>query len=109
MPLNSIRNDFCQRNSKKCIRIRFWHSAEVQEIVCRQLTNELCCNFDLKHSIVGIGIKYAWVVAKILLVHLLRNYKFKTHLKSLKDIRTKVSIILKIANKNPIQVEKRVW
>lgn len=56
-----------------------------------------------------IGIKYAWVVAKIMLVHLLRHYRFKTHLKSLKDIRTKVSIILKIANKNPIQVEKRVW
>lgn len=56
-----------------------------------------------------IGIKYAWIIAKMLLVYLLRQYRFKTHLKSLKDIRTKVSIILKIANKNPIQIEKRIW
>lgn len=56
-----------------------------------------------------IGIKYAWMIAKITLVHLLRQYRFKTHLKSLNDIRTKVSIILKIANKNPIHIEKRVW
>lgn len=56
-----------------------------------------------------VGIKYAWIVVKVMLAHLLRQYKFKTHLKSLKDIRTKVTIILKIVNENPIQVEERKW
>lgn len=55
-----------------------------------------------------VGIKYAWFVAKIMLSSLLRQYRFKTHLK-FEDIRTKVSIILKIANENPIQVERREW
>lgn len=55
-----------------------------------------------------IGIKYAWFVAKIMLAHLLRQYRFTTHLKY-QDIRTKVSIILKIANENPIRVERREW
>lgn len=55
-----------------------------------------------------IGIKYAWHVSKIILAHLLRRYKFTSHLKY-EDIRTKVSIILKIANKNPISVERRDW
>lgn len=55
-----------------------------------------------------IGIKYAWYVAKIMLTHLLRKYKFTTHLKY-GDIRTKVNIILKIANQNPIRVERRDW
>lgn len=55
-----------------------------------------------------IGIKYAWYVAKIMLAHLLRKYKFTTHLKY-EDIRTKVHIILKIANDNPIRVERRDW
>lgn len=55
-----------------------------------------------------IGIKYAWYVAKIMLAHILRSYKFTTHLKY-EDIRTKVSIILKIANENPIRMERRQW
>lgn len=56
-----------------------------------------------------IGIKYAWLVVKIMLVQVLRHYVFKTHLKSLKDIRTKITIMLKIANKSPIYIEKRKW
>lgn len=55
-----------------------------------------------------IGIKYAWYVAKIMLAHLLRRYKFSSDLK-LEEIRTKVSIILKVANENPIRVERREW
>lgn len=55
-----------------------------------------------------IGIKYAWVVSKIMLAFLLRRYRFTTDLKY-EDIRTKVSIILKIANENPIRVERREW
>lgn len=55
-----------------------------------------------------IGIKYAWFVAKIMLAHLLRHYKFTTDLKY-EDIRTKVTIILKIANENPVRVERRNW
>lgn len=55
-----------------------------------------------------IGIKYAWYVSKIMLAFLLRRYRFTTHLKY-EDIRTKVSIILKIANENPIRVERREW
>lgn len=54
------------------------------------------------------GMKYAWIVTKIMLAHLLRRYKFTTHLKY-EDIRTKVNIILKIANENPICVERRDW
>lgn len=55
-----------------------------------------------------IGIKYAWYVAKIMLAHLLRRYRFTTDLK-FEDIRTKVSIILKIVNEDPIKVERREW
>lgn len=55
-----------------------------------------------------IGIKYAWYVAKIILAHVLRHYKFTTHLKY-EDIRTKVNIILKIVNQNPVSVERREW
>lgn len=55
-----------------------------------------------------IGIKYAWFVAKIMLSSLVRQYRFNTHLK-FEDIRTKVSIILKICNENPVQVERREW
>lgn len=41
-----------------------------------------------------------------MLAHLLRRYRFTSDLKY-EDIRTKVSIILKIANDNPIRVEPR--
>lgn len=55
-----------------------------------------------------IGIKYAWYAAKIIIAHLVRRYKFTTDLKY-EDIRTKVSIILKITNKNPVRIERREW
>lgn len=54
------------------------------------------------------GIRYAWYVAKIMLTQLLRRYRFTTDLKY-ENIRTKVSIILKIANENPIRIERRDW
>lgn len=43
-----------------------------------------------------------------MLAFLLRRYRFTTDLKY-EDIRTKVSISLKIANENPIRVERRQW
>lgn len=55
-----------------------------------------------------IGIKYAWCSAKIILAYLLRRYKFTSDLKY-EDIRTKVNVILKIANEDPVQVERRVF
>lgn len=55
-----------------------------------------------------IGIKYAWCVTKMILVYLLRRYKFTTHLKY-EDIQTKVCCILKMANKDPVCVERREW
>lgn len=53
-----------------------------------------------------IGMKYAMISAKITLAHLLRRYKFTTDLK-FADIRVKPHIVLEVANKNPLQIEKR--
>lgn len=53
-----------------------------------------------------IGIKYAWCAVKIILAYLLRRYKFTSDLKH-EDIRTKMMVMLKIANENPIKVEPR--
>lgn len=53
-----------------------------------------------------IGIKYAWCASKIMLAYLLRRYKFTTDLKY-EDVRTKVNVILKIVNHNPVRLERR--
>lgn len=55
-----------------------------------------------------VGIKYAWCSMKIVLVYLLRQYKFTTDLKQ-DDIQAKVCCVLKIANKDPVRVERREW
>lgn len=55
-----------------------------------------------------IGIKYAWCGAKIILAYLLRRYKFTTDLKY-EDVRTKMTVILKISNDRPVRVERRQW
>lgn len=55
-----------------------------------------------------IGIKYAWCVMKLILVYLLRKYKFTTHLKY-EDIQAKVCCVLKIVNKYPVRFEPREW
>lgn len=53
-----------------------------------------------------VGRKYAWVTVKLVLAYLLRRYRFTTNLK-LEDVRTKIFMILKIANENPVQFEPR--
>lgn len=53
-----------------------------------------------------IGMKYAMISAKITLAHLLRRYKFTTHLK-FEDIRVKTHLVLEVINKNPLNIEKR--
>lgn len=55
-----------------------------------------------------IGVKYAWCSLKVLLVYLLRRYKFTTHLK-LKDVRIKATLALKIDNEKPVRIDHREW
>lgn len=55
-----------------------------------------------------VGMRYAWVTVKIILAHLLRRYKFTTDLKY-EDIRTKIYMILKIANENAVKFEPRIF
>ena len=53
-----------------------------------------------------VGIKYGWIVMKIMLCSFLRQYKFTTHLK-LEDLVTKWDIVLKLAHGHMVKIEKR--
>lgn len=55
-----------------------------------------------------IGMKYAYVTAKIVVAHLLRRYKFTSDLK-MEDIRTKLHVVLEISNENPVKIERRMF
>nr|XP_029732623.1 cytochrome P450 4C1-like [Aedes albopictus] len=53
-----------------------------------------------------IGIRYAWMSMKIMIVHILRKYRLKTSL-TMDQIRLHYCILLKIANGCSISVENR--
>lgn len=53
-----------------------------------------------------IGIKYSMMSVKIVLAHLLRQYKFTTDLR-FDDIQLFVHLMLDIANDKPLRIEKR--
>ncbi|XP_058817444.1 uncharacterized protein LOC131680752 [Topomyia yanbarensis] len=53
-----------------------------------------------------LGIRYAWVLMKIMIVHLIRKYQFKTSLR-MDSINIKYSIILKITNGCLVSLEKQ--
>lgn len=53
-----------------------------------------------------IGMKYSLLAMKIMLCHLLRNYKFTTSLKY-SDLKFKMALDLKIVNKHMLSIEKR--
>lgn len=55
-----------------------------------------------------IGIKYGYIVVKIIVAYILRRYKLSSHLE-LKDLRPKIQMIIKIANPNPVKIERREW
>ncbi|KFB52027.1 AGAP002195-PB-like protein [Anopheles sinensis] len=53
-----------------------------------------------------IGIRYAWLSMKILIAHLVRNYRFSTSLK-MEDLKVKFAIILRITNGCIVSIESR--
>lgn len=53
-----------------------------------------------------IGMKYANVVLKVLLIHLVRNLKFSTSL-NYNDIKFQMTISLVVSNENFIQIQRR--
>lgn len=53
-----------------------------------------------------IGMKYSLLAMKIMLCHLLRNYKFSTSIKY-SDLKFKMALDLKIVNKHMVSIEKR--
>lgn len=55
-----------------------------------------------------VGIRYAWYSLKIAIAYLLRRYKFTTDLK-MNEIKVRTGLILKIANENPVYIERRKW
>lgn len=55
-----------------------------------------------------IGMKYAMITAKIVLCHLLRQYKFNSDL-TIDEIRLDTHILLEIINENPLRIEERVF
>lgn len=55
-----------------------------------------------------MGVKYALIVLKVMLSHFLRNFKLSSDLK-VEDIKTELSIVLKIKNKNPFRCEPRTF
>lgn len=55
-----------------------------------------------------VGKRYAYVSMKIALAYLLRRYKFTTDLK-MHEIDLNMTITLKIANENPIRIDRREW
>ncbi|XP_055543416.1 uncharacterized protein LOC129728966 [Wyeomyia smithii] len=55
-----------------------------------------------------IGWRYAMLSIKVMLVHLLRNFKLHTSIKQ-SDLRFKFDLTLKLAFDHQIQLEKRRW
>lgn len=55
-----------------------------------------------------IGMKYAIISLKVMVANLLRKFRITTHLKY-EDIKVKTSFSCKIQNKNPVQLQHRVW
>lgn len=55
-----------------------------------------------------IGIKYGYIVVKVILAYLLRKYKLSSDL-TLDSLRPKVQMIIKIANPSPVRFENRKW
>jgi cytochrome P450 len=55
-----------------------------------------------------IGYKYANMAMAIVLVHLLRNFRFTTNLK-LDELKWDFCITLRLANKHMVKVERREW
>lgn len=55
-----------------------------------------------------IGMKYAMVLTKITLAHLLRRYKFTTNLR-MDELRFKLHLVLEVTNKDPLRIEKRTF
>ncbi|GAB0086096.1 Cytochrome P450 [Sergentomyia squamirostris] len=53
-----------------------------------------------------IGIKYAYMLMKVLVVHLVSSYKFTTDLR-LCDLKHRVDITLKLSNKHMVSIEAR--
>ncbi|XP_035895145.1 cytochrome P450 4C1-like isoform X1 [Anopheles stephensi] len=53
-----------------------------------------------------IGIRYAWLSMKIMIAHLVRNYRFKTSLK-MEDLVLKFAIVLRITNGCLLTIEDR--
>ncbi|XP_055308673.1 cytochrome P450 4c3-like [Sitodiplosis mosellana] len=55
-----------------------------------------------------IGYRYAMISMKVMLSALLRRYKFTTNLK-LSDIDLRFEMVLKLAQKHMVQIERRRW
>lgn len=55
-----------------------------------------------------IAIKYGMILVKMVLAHLLRQYKFTTDLK-FGDIKLFMHLVLGIANDKPLRIEKRAF
>ena len=53
-----------------------------------------------------IGYRYAMISLKILLIYLVKNYKFSTHLKY-EDIQFRSDINLKLCTKHWVSIEQR--
>ncbi|XP_055541946.1 cytochrome P450 4C1-like isoform X2 [Wyeomyia smithii] len=53
-----------------------------------------------------LGIRYAWVFMKIMIVHIIRRYQLKTSL-TMDSINIKYSVLLKMLNGCLISIEKR--
>ncbi|XP_058452504.1 cytochrome P450 4c21-like isoform X1 [Malaya genurostris] len=53
-----------------------------------------------------LGIRYAWLSMKIMIVHLLRKYRLTTSL-TMDDVVIKFTVLLKVANGCQIALEKR--
>uniref|UniRef100_A0A1B0DNC0 Cytochrome P450 n=1 Tax=Phlebotomus papatasi TaxID=29031 RepID=A0A1B0DNC0_PHLPP len=53
-----------------------------------------------------IGIKYAYMFLKTILIHLVSNFKFRTDLK-MSEFRHRMDITFKLINKHMVYVEKR--
>lgn len=51
-------------------------------------------------------MKYSMMSVKIVLAHLLRQYKFTTDLK-FDELKLFMHLVLDIANENPLQIQKR--
>ncbi|XP_053691287.1 cytochrome P450 4c21-like [Sabethes cyaneus] len=55
-----------------------------------------------------IGYRYAMISMKVMMVHLLKNFRFKSDLMSRKDLRLKYSLLLKLSEEPGIKLERRL-